>query len=205
MRPNPKNVLFYVGRHGTTELNQEERFRGPLNVDLDEKGRADAEHLSNFFDRIKLGGIISSDRNRALETAMAIGDHRDLVPYVEPNLRSWNIGYMAGQLKDEYKKDIQHFAENPDQKIPQGESLNDFRQRVRPVFAKAIQAEKQTGKPWLLLAHASVIREASIVFNKKGSDALVHPGGAVAVMHTPKGIQSVPIFKPDPSESDRIS
>jgi broad specificity phosphatase PhoE len=204
MRPDPKDVLFYLARHGTTELNQEDRFRGPLNVALDEKGRQDAQELSNFFDRIKLGGVITSDRNRALETAMAVGDHRDLLPHVEPALRSWNVGYMAGQLKDEYQDDIKHFVDHPDQKIPQGESLNQFRQRIRPIFGKAIQARKQ-GKPWLLLGHASVIREASNVFNAKPDTALVHPGGAVAVMHTPDGIRSVPIFKPDPDKADRFS
>jgi len=203
MRPNPDDVLFYVGRHGTTNLNQEDRFRGPLNVDLDTEGRQDAEELSNFFDRIKLGGILSSDRNRALETALMVGGHRDLTPHVEPNLRSWNVGYMAGQLKDDYAKDIKHFVDNPDQPIPDGESLNEFRQRVRPLFAKAIQARKQ-GKPWLLLGHASVIREADVVFNKS-ANALVHPGGAIAVMHTPKGIRSIPIFKPDPDKADRYS
>lgn len=198
MRPNPKDVLFYVARHGTTVLNQEDRFRGPLNIDLDAKGRQDAQELSSFFERIKLGGIISSPKNRAMETALTIGEHRDLHPHIEPALASWNVGYMAGQLKSDYKQDITHFAENPEQRIPEGESLDEFRKRVRPMFAKAIHARQKSNSPWLLMSHASVVREASVVFNKDADKALVHPGGAIAVMHHPNGgIRSIPIFKPD--------
>lgn len=207
MRPNPDDVIFYVGRHGTTTLNQEDRFRGPLNVDLDQKGREDAGELSNYFDRIKLGGIVTSDRNRAMETALAIGDHRNLTPHVEENLRSWNVGYLAGELKADHKDEIEHYVKNPDEVIPQGESLNQFRQRIHPLFARAIQHKQQFPNkgPILLLAHASVIREAANLFNKNPDKGLVHPGGAVAVMHTPKGIQSVPVFKVDNSAEDRYS
>jgi broad specificity phosphatase PhoE len=205
MRPNPKDVLFYLGRHGTTTLNQEDRFRGPLNVDLDHQGRIDAEKLSSFFDRIKIGGIVTSDRNRAIETAFAIGDHRDLTPHIDPQLRSWNLGYLAGQKKDEHEDEVKDFVQNPDKPVPQGESLNQFRQRIHPIFAKAIQARQKTGIPHLLVAHASVVREASNVFNHDPDAALVKPGGAMAVMHSDNGIVAVPIFKPDPSGKDRYS
>lgn len=205
MRPSPDDVLFYLGRHGTTELNQEDRFRGPLNVDLDEKGRQDAEQLRDFFNRIKIGGITTSDRHRAMETALTIGKPKDLTPHVDEGLRSWNVGYLAGQLKQPHQDEIKHYVDNPDEVIPQGESLNQFRQRVRPMFQKAIAMRKQMKAPHLLLAHASVVREASNIFNGDPDKALVHPGGALAVMHTPKGIKALPIFKADPDKNDRFS
>lgn len=205
MRPSPDDVLFYLGRHGTTELNQEDRFRGPLNIDLDEKGRQDAEELSDFFHRIKIGGITTSDRHRAMETALTVGSPKGITPHVDPNLRSWNVGYLAGQLKSEHQDEIKHYVDNPDEQIPQGESLNQFRQRIRPMFQKAIAMRQKSGKPHLLLAHASVVREASNIFNHDPDKGLVHPGGAMAVMHTPKGIAAVPIFKADPNKEDRYS
>lgn len=145
MRPKASDVLFYLGQHSDSPS-------------LDSQGRKDAQDMSNFFGRVKLGGIVTSDVHSSLETGLAVGEHRDITPTVEPALR-----------------DPQH---------------------ARPFFAKAIHVGSKSKKPHLLIVHPSVIKEASAIFNGDPDKARVHPGGALAVIHSLKGLHVVPIFKP---------
>lgn len=193
-------VLFYVNRHGTTGLNEDDRLRGPVDAPLDSNGHKDAQSLVNFFEPIDLQDIAVSSMTRALQTAMPIAESKDIVPHIEDGLRSWDIGYVAGMKEDKQAEDtIAYYQKNPDKVIPEGESLNAFRKRVHPVFAKAIHNFNKHQKPSLISAHDSVVREAGNLFNGDMESALVKPGGVVAVMHDPteKRMKAVAVFKPE--------
>jgi uncharacterized phosphatase len=196
---DPSDVLFYIARHGQTVLNADDHYRGATDPDLDKQGRKDAQALADHFDPIKINSILSSSHMRAAETASIIGDHKNLIPHLYDALKSWNIGIVSG-LPEEPQAEamVQHYVKNPNLTIPQGESLNNFRRRVRPFFHQAMQAHAHTGVPPLIVAHHSVIRDAGKVFNGDSNSALVKPGGIVAIHSMFKGgLHVTPVFKPD--------
>src|ERR1700749_2193086 len=126
-------VACYVCRHGRTELNAAGKFRGNKDVPLDSTGIADAHRLANLFSNIEISGIFCSDKIRATKTAEIIAQANQLPITLSKNLRALNVGSFSGQKRNkESEEALQKYIDQPDCCIPGGESLNDFRARVRP-------------------------------------------------------------------------
>jgi broad specificity phosphatase PhoE len=204
------NTLVYGARHGTTVLNADGCFRGPLDPPLDEKGQRDAEELGAYFEKIPVICIISSDKKRALQTARVIAQHKKGIE-IHPNsaLHAWNVGKFAGKPKDQYEEEFEHYVRNPDVAIPGGESLNEFKGRIRPIYAQAIHLANHAGKPLLLAVHSSVIHEMGSMINNDHESTLVKPGGAARIYYDNGKLMAEPIFKPETargkSGANRIS
>src|SRR5258708_40164023 len=62
-------TLVYALRHGTTQLNEDNKFRGWIDISLDDKGRTDAEAAAEFLKDKGIIAIRCSDLARAIETA----------------------------------------------------------------------------------------------------------------------------------------
>jgi broad specificity phosphatase PhoE len=190
-----ENVLAYFLRHGTTSLNDTNSFRGDSNPPLDEKGYRDAVAAKNFFGTQEFGEVIGSDKLRVQQTADTVLLDRNEVLNPTPSLRAWNVGYLTGLKKDEHKDEIDYYQQNPDVQVPKGESLNDFKKRIRPGIEFAIRRGHETGIPSLVVAHSSIIHEVGHLIHNDHEKCLVHPGGIVAVKMGPKGIKAEPVFK----------
>lgn len=190
------DVLAYFVRHGTTSLNDEGRFRGPLNPPLDGSGQQDAQKLKELFKPIEFGDAYSSDTLRAATTAQTILTDKGIEPIETPAFRAWNVGELAGQKKSENQDKIKFYQSNPDIKIPEGESLNQFKRRVGPAIKHAISRGTETGFPSLVVAHSSVIHELGAILHNDHNAANVRPGGVVAVVRTSKGLEARPIIRP---------
>ena len=67
---------IYIVRHGETQWNKEEVFRGRKDIPLNETGRRQAEHAGAYFRGIPVKRIISSPLARAVETAEGIALRR---------------------------------------------------------------------------------------------------------------------------------
>ena len=204
MRFDPKSTVFYVSRHGETGP-YDEKLTGPVNPPLSAKGHQSAYELADFFQNLPLASIVTSPMNRALETAMVVGEAKGLTPHIDKRVESWNMGHIPSLPAEPPPSLIDHYVDHPDIKIPGGESLNQFRQRVHPVFGEAMKAFQRLKIPSLLSVHDSVVREAGAVFNKDLESALVKPGGVVAIMrHRSGALRAVPVFKQDKAGSATI-
>jgi broad specificity phosphatase PhoE len=203
----PQIVLF-VARHGRTILNEKQIFRGDMDPPLDKHGFRDANELAHYFSPIELSFIVASDKVRALTTAEIIylgkkvNPDEDCVEFLKPVanelLRPWNVGDFGGKPKNKENVDkLQEYINNPDLEVPGGTSLNDFRNRVRPLFQEAVEIGLNTGVPGLLVVHSSLIHEVGETFGNHHEDAHVKPGGVAAVYITDSGLAVGPIFKPD--------
>lgn len=191
-------VAAYFIRHGTTNLNQEKKFRGPLNPDLDAEGRKDARALKSRFSNVDTGNVYTSSKTRSKETAHTIFGKKPVES--TPSLDAWNVGFLAGKPKADNEDTIQHYQQNPDEKIPEGESLNDFRSRVHPTIKKALK-EGVKGKPSAVVTHSSVIHELGNMLHGDHKAALVDPGGVVEVTHDGKKYHTRVVHKPDGKET----
>jgi len=125
-------------RHGETEWNVEEVFRGRIDIKLNETGLRQAGLLAEYLSGIKIDAVYSSPLRRALKTAEAIASPHKLEVKIAPGLIDCDFGKWQGltlqEVKDRYKELYAEWIRNPHLiKMPDGESLNDVRERALAV------------------------------------------------------------------------
>jgi broad specificity phosphatase PhoE len=176
----PVQVL-YIARHGATPLDLNKKSSGDIDESLSDTGRASAEELRDRLQNIPLTAIHSSDLNRAEETAAIIAKPHGIKPEAHEELRPWNVGALAGKPRAETRPQIAHYVANPDEVIPDGESLNQFRARFRPAFQKFVEEARAGKGPRLLVMHGSDFDEVGIMHSNDIEAFAVKPGGLVAI------------------------
>jgi len=132
-----------LARHGETEWNVEEVFRGRIDVELNETGIKQAELLAEYLTDSKIDAIYSSPLKRALKTAEIIAGYHKLDVEIAPGLIDFDYGKWQGlphqEVKDKYKELYAEWVNSPDKvKMPTGESLNDVRKRAIDVVDSVI-------------------------------------------------------------------
>jgi glucosyl-3-phosphoglycerate phosphatase len=91
-------------RHGRTEWNVSGRFQGQLDPPLDEEGRAQAARSAPLLAAGLPPGrtvVVSSDLQRATETATALTGILGVPLLSEPRLREHGMGSWEGLTRDE--------------------------------------------------------------------------------------------------------
>ncbi|MFC2072110.1 histidine phosphatase family protein [Chloroflexota bacterium] len=136
-------------RHGETEWNVAEIFRGRIDVELNETGIKQAELLAEYLSNIKIEAIHSSPLKRALRTAEVIASHHKLEVEITPGLIDLDFGQWQGlpnqEVKDKYKELYAEWISSPDQvKIPSAESLENVRARALGVVDEVIARYEDT-------------------------------------------------------------
>lgn len=126
---------IYLVRHGTTEWNQEEIFRGRVDIKLNDTGRAEAQALANYFQPISLQAIYSSPLSRAWETAQAVAEGQKLEISLDPAFIDIDFGEWHGlplkEVKEKFPALYRAWREQPQAvTFPQGESLEQVRHRA---------------------------------------------------------------------------
>lgn len=182
-------------RHGETAANASGLFRGSTNPPLNEKGMQQAGIVRDRLKNMDLGEAYSSDRLRTQQTAGIVLQPHDSEPILDKNLRAINVGYLAGQPKANHQDEMQFYQDHPDVKIPEGESINQFKTRVRPRIRHVTQRGFETGLPSIAFVHSSIIHEIGAMFHGNHGAVLVHPGGVVGVFHnSERGLYAKPLY-----------
>lgn len=182
-------VAIFV-RHGQTEANKEKKFRGPLNIPLDPTGKRQAvearARVSSLLHGEPVGSAFVSTKDRSRETGdIVLGPGKTSVI---KNLDPFNVGKFAGQPKnDTNMKAITYYQSHPDEKIPGGERLTDFRKRVNPEIMMAIRQGEESGRPSIAFVHSSTIHQVSHLLHHDHNAVKVTPGGIVGVYKMPDG------------------
>lgn len=197
MAKAPDLVVLYCARHGETTLNATGCFRGNKDVPLNANGIRDAHHLKTLFADEPLSFIIGSDRIRATQTADIIHAGRNIPKHTSPLLRALDVGDFSGKPRDkENTSALQVYLDSPDEEIPGGESLNNFRGRVDPAIWEAFGLADDAGLPGLVISHSSIIHELGELWGSGHKTSLVEPGGVVAIYVKNGRIGVQPIFRP---------
>jgi len=122
-------------RHGQTEWNRIERFRGRADVPLNEAGLVQAEATGmRVAAEWKPAAVYSSPLSRAIKTAEAIAQHFDLPVQIQPGLADIDYGEWQGltpdEVRDRWPAELQAWYHQPDEAIiPGGETLAQLRSR----------------------------------------------------------------------------
>lgn len=129
-------ALIFMVRHGQTVWNVDKRFRGTVDVPLNEKGRKDALRVAERLADVGLEAVYTSPLSRAREVAAPIAGEAGLgVISDHEGLLNLDYGDWHGLTKEECAtRDPQAwrlYRERPERaRCPGGEALADAADRV---------------------------------------------------------------------------
>ena len=146
-------------RHGETVENVEGIMQGQLPGRLSELGKKQAKLVGERLKEEKIDVIISSDLQRAVDTAEEIAKyHLGIEIDLAPGFREWNRGDYEGKKPEDVPPEFMgvDLNKNPDFAFPGGESIKDTYHRVEKTFKKVL--ERHMGKTVLIMGHGVVLR-----------------------------------------------
>jgi phosphoserine phosphatase len=149
-------------RHGQTEWNRVERFRGRVDVPLNDTGLRQAEATGRrVADMGRPVALYSSPLARAIKTAEAIGRHTTLPVAIHPGLVDIDYGDWQALTPDEVRglwpEMIDAWYNTPHLAIiPGGESLVEI--RVRAMRAVGDLASRHAGQTIVMVSHTVINR-----------------------------------------------
>jgi broad specificity phosphatase PhoE len=126
---------IYLVRHGTTDWNKEEIFRGRAECRLNETGQGEARALASYFQDVPITTITSSPLSRAIGTANPIAESKGLPVIPDPAFTDIDFGQWQGlrvqEVQGRYPDLYRLWREDPGAvSFPQGETLTQVRRRA---------------------------------------------------------------------------
>lgn len=148
-------------RHGESTWNGLGRYQGRLDAELSALGLRQSRALAAALRAVSLHAIYSSPLQRALKTAEAIAEGRDLPLHVEPDLVEIDHGAWSGLEREEvargYPELYRLWREEPTRAaMPQGESILQVSERVVAAVNRLVEAHPQ--QTLLLCTHDAALR-----------------------------------------------
>ena len=171
-------TLIILVRHGQTEWNRVERFRGRADVPLNVMGLAQAEATGlRVASEWQPVAVYSSPLARAIRTAEAIAQHFDLPVNINPGIADIDYGEWQGLTPEEVKEcwpEVHHAWYNEPHlaRIPGGETLNDL--RTRGMVAVNELAARHMGQTIVLVGHTVINRIILLGVLGLGNDRFWH-------------------------------
>ncbi|ELZ95102.1 phosphoglycerate mutase [Haloferax mucosum ATCC BAA-1512] len=131
-------ATLLLARHGETTWNRAGRVQGWAPVSLTERGHGQADALARHVaDTYDIDRLVSSDIERAQETARPIVRESGLEPVLDPAWRERDVGSFQGLDFDDVTERYPQYALSAvgspaaRERPPSGESLVEVRRRVR--------------------------------------------------------------------------
>ena len=134
-------IELIIARHGQSVADIEKRHEGRADFPLTNLGKEQAEKLAHWLKaKVAFDYIISSPLKRAAETSEIVSKTCGKEVFYDERLMEWNNGVLAGLLRSEAqeKYPIPEGGRKYFQKIPEGESVIDFRARIEEFFAELL-------------------------------------------------------------------
>ena len=156
-------MRIYFARHGESQANTAHEIsnRG-LKHPLTQAGREQASVLAQKLQSQSIAHIYSSPILRAIETSVLVAHHLGVGYEVSEALREYDVGYLEGRadkeawqlwqgLFDGWAKDRRW-----EQRIEDGESFYDVKDRFVPFIDGLIQQYQRTEANLLCVAHGGL-------------------------------------------------
>ena len=127
---------FIIIRHGETDWNRQHRFQGQIDVPLNATGREQARRLALRLQHEPIDLLVSSDLQRAQQTAAPLSSLRALsVAALHAGLREQSFGVLEGldapTIRQRHPELWQQWLRfDADAALPEGESTRSFHARV---------------------------------------------------------------------------
>jgi phosphoserine phosphatase len=150
------STKFILIRHGETDWNKEDRFRGRADIGLNATGLAQAHKIAERFHDRKIAAIYSSPLPRALETAtpLAADHHLEIEPnadLLDIDFGAWE-GLSQEEARAKYPDLYDLWMKAPGRvRFPGGESVRQVRNRVENLIRQL--DEDHLGETVALVSH----------------------------------------------------
>lgn len=136
-------------RHGDTDWNVEEVFRGHADIELNNIGIKQVQLLARHLEYVPIDVVYSSPLKRALKTAQIIAASHHINVKTAQELIDFDYGEWQGMshstVKEKYKILYDEWLNNPHLvKTPKGESLGDVRRRAANLVDRIIAKHEGT-------------------------------------------------------------
>ncbi len=150
-----------VVRHGYSESNDKDLFVGHGNVDLNEKGKIQAQMTADYLKNIHIDAIYSSDLDRAVQTATYTANVKNLPIIKSKNLREikagdWEFKAYKELLQKEYEVFSLWSTNVCSCYCPGGETFLELQERVYNEIKNLCKIND--GKTIAVFSHGSSIR-----------------------------------------------
>ncbi len=146
MEINPDVQLVLVCA-GSTELEDQQRIVGSLDLPLSKQGEVDADRVAAELAEFKIETVYSSASQAAQQTAAAIGKKLDAKVKLESKLKNLNCGLWHGKCLDELREThptlFKQWKDRPESICPPGgESIEVVRSRTAAFTKKLLKKVK---------------------------------------------------------------
>lgn len=123
-------------RHGETEYNRADVFRGRVDLPLNDRGRMQARAAASYLSGHHFEAFYSSPLKRTMETAQAIAEPHGGEVYPLADFNDVDYGLWSGKSVEEvceaWPEIFTRWVDNPEEVVfPEGESLRWVRERLR--------------------------------------------------------------------------
>ena len=169
-------------RHGQSEWNLQNRFTGWVDVDLSEKGVAEANQASELVKRLSVSWDVAHTSRlkraqRTLEIILTKIKQRPPI-WIDSALNERHYGDLTGLNKDETRQkfgaeQVHIWRRSFDIAPPHGESLQDTSKRTLPYFREYILPDLKAGKNILVSAHGNSNRSIVMFLEKLSQEKIV--------------------------------
>ncbi len=167
-------TLLYLARHGETDDNANLVFQGQGGKGLNARGRAQARRLAERMRKARVTTIISSDLERADETARIVGHESGLVHSVDPDFREVDVGLWTGKGHDEiaelYPDEWAAWSAGVDLRRGGGETYAELAQRIERAVARVVAMDARD--PILVVSHGGSIKSYVAKILGVGTDGM---------------------------------
>lgn len=148
-------------RHGETAWNVDTRIQGQLDIPLNEQGRWQAAQVGQALSAEPIDAIYTSDLWRAYDTALSIGQAKDMALITHEGLRERGFGAFQGKTFAEIEAAWPEHAMTWRKRLPDwappegGESLLVMRERVTATVTAL--AAQHLGQQIVVVTHGGVL------------------------------------------------
>jgi enolase len=172
-------MAFFVMRHGESIWNKENKFTGWTDVGLSEKGEQEAIIAGEKLKKIKFDHIICSDLIRTKQTADLVIKNQNIVFTSSPEVKERDYGDLTGMNKTDLKEkygetQIQIWRRSYYQGPPNGENLEDVKNRIGPFYDEFILPILKDNKNVLLVSHGNALRALFVHIGFKDEKSVEH-------------------------------
>lgn len=128
-------MTLYLIRHGETDWNRHKLYQGTTDTPLSETGRIQAHVLAESLAHVPFDAAYSSPLRRAVDTAEAVTEGRELPIRILPELREISYGLWQGRGSEPAGRcspglEWRWRHEPWTVRFPGGETLGELRRRV---------------------------------------------------------------------------
>lgn len=152
---------FVLIRHGQTEWNREERYRGRADIPLNETGHEQARRIAAALAGTPVAAVYASPLQRCIQTAEPTAWGHGLTPQPLEGLLDIHFGRWQGltpaEATEAYPDLHRLWVTSPGRaRFPDGESLEDVHARATSALADLI--ERHAGQTVILVSHKIVCK-----------------------------------------------